>query len=128
MKCLMGLVTISLCVLSSSCSDDATIWSAKVDSPNGQLIATAQTVQTSGPGNNSVGTAVYLKQPLSSYPPVMVLGLSDESAYPVGVTAVELHWQSNSKLDVTYKAGATIEFQAVKALGADISVHQVSSQ
>lgn len=128
MKWFMGLVTISLCVLSTSCSDDATIWSATVNSPNGQLIATAQTIQTSGPGNNSVGTAVYLKQPRSAYPPVTVLGFSNESAYPTGVTAVELHWQSNSKLDVTYKAGATIEFQAVRALGADISVHQASSQ
>jgi hypothetical protein len=55
--------------------------------------------------------------------PVLVLGFTNESAYPSGVTAVTLHWLSNSRLDVTYKAGATIEFQAIKALGITITAH-----
>jgi hypothetical protein len=127
MKQAMVLVTICSCALLSACGDSATIWSAQAESPNGHLIATAQTIQNGGPGTASVDTAVYLKQPKSSQPPLLIVGFTNESAYPSGITAVQLHWQSNSQLDITYKSGATIDFQAIKALGADIAVHEVDS-
>jgi hypothetical protein len=118
-------LTVSLiCALFAGCgSDQATIWSTKSLSPNGQLTVSASTTQITGPGNNWVGTTVHLEQTKVARP-VLVLSFSNESASPADVTAVKLHWLSNSQLDVTYKNGATIEFQAVKALGVVISTHK----
>lgn len=114
---------VFVCAILPGCgSADAIIWSAKATSPDGQLAATASTTQVAGPGNNRVGTSVYVEQTKVARP-VLVLGFTNESAYPSGVTAVTLHWLSNSRLDVTYKAGATIEFQAIKALGITITAH-----
>ena len=127
MKHVARTLTLLSCILFAGCDDSATIWSAQVKSPNGNLVATAETVQNAGPGTGYVGTSVYLKQSNIKQEPLLVLGFSNESAYPSGVTALQLHWQSSSKLDVTYKPGATIDFQAIKALGVDITVHQESS-
>ena len=116
-------VVIGSCALLLGCSDQAIIWSAESASPNGQFIASAQTTQYGGPGTAYVGTEVYLKQ-AGSKSPLLILGFANGSAYPSGVTAVGLHWLSNSQLDVTYKATATINFQAVTALGVAISVNK----
>ncbi len=122
------LAALLICASLVGCgSDQATIWSAKSASPNGQLTASASTTQIAGPGNNWVGTSVYLEQTKVARP-LLVLSFSNESAYPAGVTALTLHWLSNSQLDVTYRNGATIDFQAVKALGVDISIHQPAAQ
>ena len=116
--------TLLVCALVVGCgSDHATIWSTKTASPNGQLTASASTTLNSGPGNDWVGTTVYLEQTKVARP-VLILSFSNESAYPTGVTAVALHWLSNSQLDVTYKDGARIEFQAVKAIGVVISTRK----
>jgi len=116
--------TLLICALLVGCgSDKATIWAAKSASPDGQLTALARTTQISGPGNNWVGTAVYLEQ-TNVARPILILSFSNESAYPNGVTALTLHWLSNSQLDVTYKEGAAIEFQGVKAFGVAISTHK----
>ena len=120
----MRPAVLLICALLVGCgSDQATIWSTKLASPNGQLTASASTTQIAGPGNNWVGTTVYLEQTKVARP-VLVLSFSNESAYPAGATAVALHWLSNSQLDVTYKEGATIEFQAIKAIGVAISTHK----
>src|SRR5690348_10807868 len=114
----------ALCMLLAGCgSDQATIWSAKASSPNGQLVASAYTTQISGPGTAYVGTVVHLAQ-VKAHNNLLVLGFTNASAYPSGATAVGLHWLSNSQLDVTYKSGATINFQAIKALGVSITAHQ----
>lgn len=122
-----GIVVAAIvgCVLLQGCHDQATIWSTTAVSPNGQIIASAETTQWGGLGTAYVATGVYLKQPKSSQPPLLILGFTNESAYPAGVTAVNLRWLSDSQLDVTYKPGATIDFQAIKALGVDISVHKI---
>ncbi len=118
-------VIIVSCVLLAGCgSDQATIWSAKAASPSGLLIASAHTTQISGPGTAWVGTKVYLGRGAD---PLLILSFANGSAYPAGNTAVKLHWLSNSQLDVTYKPGATIEFQAIKAFGVAISVHEQTS-
>lgn len=123
----MRLAALLICALLVGCgSDQATIWSTKSASPDGQLTASASTTQIAGPGNNWVGTTVYLEQTKVARP-VLVLSFSNESEYPAGVTAVTLHWLSNSQLDVTYKDGATIEFQAVRAIGVAISTHKTGA-
>jgi hypothetical protein len=118
---------IVCCVLFAGCdSDQAIIWSATDASPNGALIASAHTTQTGGPGTAFVGTEVILEQAKIANK-IAILGFSNESAYPTGATAVKLHWLSNSHLDVTFKPGATIEFQAIKALGVTITTHEETS-
>ena len=118
------LAALVLCASLVGCgSDQAIIWSTKSASPNGQITASASTTQIAGPGINSVDTTVYLEQTKVARP-VLILSFSNQSAYPAGVTAVTLHWLSNSQLEVTYKDGATIEFQAVKAIGVAISTHK----
>jgi hypothetical protein len=115
------------CVLLAGCdSDQATIWSAIAASPNGVLIASAHTTQISGPGTAFVGTTVSLGVAKDTKP-LVILGFANESAYPAGVTAVKLHWLSNTELDVTYNSGATISFQAIKAYGVAITAHQKAS-
>ena len=117
------------CLLLAGCgSNQATIWSAKAKSPNGQLVAFAQTTQYGGPGTAYVGTVVYLKQQRNSQPPLLILGFVNDSAYPAGITSINLRWLSNSQLDVAYKSGATIDFQAIKALGVAISAHEQASK
>lgn len=122
-----GIVVAAIvgCVLLQGCHDQAVIWSTSAVSPNGQLIASADTTQWGGLGTAYVATGVYLKQSKSSQHPLTILSFINESAYPAGVTEVKLSWLSDSQLDVTYKPGATIDFQAIKALGVNITVHKI---
>lgn len=119
---------ISVCLLAllSACNDSAIIWATEVKSPDGHLIASAHTEQFGGLGTAAVFTSVFLKQSSSSKKPVEVLTLSNSSAYPVGITSVIMSWQSPSQLQVAYKGDATIEFQAIKCLGVEVSVHHES--
>ena len=118
------LLLIASCLVLAGCgSDQAIVWSAKAASPNGQLVASAETTQVAGPGTAWVGTSVHLEQANVAHP-LLILSFANDSAYPPGATAVTLHWLSNSQLDVTYKSGAAIEFQAVKALGVTITIEK----
>lgn len=122
-------ILVGMCVLSvSGCRDSAIIWSAKSPSPDGRWVATASTEQFGGPGTAYVGTNVYLKAVKGSQPPVEILGLSNESAYPSGVTSVGMNWTSASHLELTYKGHATVDFQVVKCAGIDISVRDLSGE
>ncbi len=115
---------IASCLVLAGCgSDQAIVWSAKAASPNGQLVVSAETTQVAGPGTAWVGTSVHLEQAKVAHP-LLILSFTNESAYPAGATAVTLRWLSNSQLDVTYRSGATIDFQAVKALGVTITLEK----
>jgi hypothetical protein len=113
---------LAVCALASGCSDSAIVWSGESQSPDKHFVAKARTEQYSGPGTAGVFTTVYLKQGAQS--PVMILSLSNESAYPAGITAVNMNWITPSHLSVTYKGHATIDFQAIKCAGVEISVDE----
>ena len=117
-----GCVVVSLSVLSCS-ENDATIWQSKATSPDKNWVATVSTTQSSGFGTADVETGVYLKWVNSPHPPTLILGFSNETAYPLGITGVQMHWVTNSHLDVTYNKGAQLNFQAIKAGGVEISAH-----
>jgi hypothetical protein len=124
----LWLFTVTSCTLISGCRDEGTvIWSKEVRSPDGRWLATAATKQWSGPGNAYVATSVYLKEKDSAQPSVEVLGFSNDSAYPSGVTNVTMDWVTPKHLNVTYGSHATLDFQAVKCSGIDISVSDVSA-
>jgi hypothetical protein len=124
----IGFFTVASCMLMFGCRDEGTtIWSKEMRSPDGRWLATAATRQWSGPGNAYVATTVYLKQKDSQQPPVEVLGFSNDSAYPSGVTNVTMDWVTPKHLNVTYGSHATLDFQAVKCSGIDISVSNFST-
>lgn len=118
---------ISLCIALAGCgSDSASVWSGAAKSPSGRWVSTATTMQNGGPGTAFVVTDVYLKWSASSASPTLILGLSNESAYPIGITAVKMTWLGENQLDLGYCEG-TIGFQAIKAGGdVDISVHKLN--
>lgn len=119
---------IMQCTLLSGCGgNDATIWSAESKSPNGDWVARAQTLQSSGFGTSAVATGVYLDKAADSMSTIQVLGFSNNAAYPLGVTSVKMTWITDSHLDVTYNAGATLNFKLIKTDDVEITVHQVKS-
>ena len=118
------LIIIGLCALVFGCRDSAIIWSAESRSPDGHLLASARTEQFGGPGTAYVATTVYLKQ--ISQPPVEILEFANDSAFPSGITEVDMNWVNPTHLEVTYKGHATIDFQAVKCAGVDISLRDLS--
>ena len=122
------LIVVGITISLSGCRDDGTIiWSKEVGSPDGQWLASAATKQWSGPGNAYVATSVYLKGKDSSQPPIEVLGFSNDSAYPAGATSITMEWVTPKHLDVTYGSHATLDFQALKCAGIDISVRDTSA-
>jgi hypothetical protein len=112
-------------VLASGCRDEgATVWLREVRSPDGLWLAKAATKQWGGPGTAYVATVVELKWVRGTQPPVQVLSFADETAYPIGVTAVEMQWVTPKHLNVLYGRHATIGFQAVKCADISISVQE----
>jgi len=113
---------LAACTLISGCNDSSIIWSREIQSPNKNLVAIAQTEQYGGFGTDAVYTLVSLKQ--NKREPTVILSLSNESAYPLGVTVVDMIWVTPTHLKVIYKGHATIEFQAIKCCGVDVSVEK----
>ena len=123
------LLPIAMCLLAFGCKDSGTtIWSAEVPSPSRNWIANAATKQWSGPGSAYVATTVYLKPPDDSKPPVEILEFANDSAYPSSITNVDMTWLTPTHLEVAYKGHASINFQAVKCAGIDITVRDLSTQ
>ena len=113
---------LAACTLVSGCNDSATIWSGEAQSPNKNFVASARTEQHSGLGTAGVYTSVYLKQ--NTQKPTTILVLSNESAYPLGVTAVNMSWVTPSHLNIAYKGNANIVLQVVKCAGVEISIEK----
>jgi hypothetical protein len=118
-------LAIYLCVALSGCGGNAvSIWSAESTSPNGEWVAYAHTLQSSGFGTDAVGTAVDLRRAHGSRESIHVLGLSYDSAYPQGVTSVRLTWVDDSHLDVEYGKTAKLNFQAVTTGEVRVTAHR----
>jgi hypothetical protein len=128
-RCIHDWISVSavlICVLVSGCRDVATIWSAQSRSPDGQWLAKAQTDQYGGPGTAGVQTNVSLERTSDSDHPADILSFSNETAYPLGITNVEMRWLTPSHLEVGYKGHASLDFQVVKFGGIEISVRDLS--
>jgi hypothetical protein len=125
----MLFLTISVCVVASGCNDVATTWSAEAQSPDGRWLATARSQQWGGPGTAYDATTVYLKPIGGSQPPTQVLVFSHQYA----TMNLKMAWVTPTHLDVTYGASTktgdrvSLDFQAVKYAGVDISVRDSSS-
>ena len=123
------LITVAVCFLLSGCKGEGseTIWSAEARSPDGSRVASARTVANSGFGTGYIWTAVYLNSTKGSQPPTAILQLSDTFERPSEEISVEMKWLTATHLELTYKGHRTLDFQAVKCFGVDISVRDLSS-
>lgn len=129
MRVAMLLLIVGACILASSCSNDAaTIWSAKAPSPDGHWVAIANTDQQSGPGTDGIYTVVSLKRINDSRPPTQILLFSHNEESNAHTIDMRIHWLTSSHLNVTYNGRATLDFQAIKCSGIDISVQNLSSE
>lgn len=118
-----------VCVLVCGCQDVRTVWSAEARSPDGNWLATAHTEQHSGPGTAGAESFVYLKNPHNSSPPLLILGFSHQEKNPSDAINLTMKWVSPTHLEVTYDGRtASLEFQAIKCGGVDISVQDVSGE
>jgi hypothetical protein len=121
---------IGLYVLGSGCQDVATTWSAEAQSPDGLWVATARSQQWGGPGTAYDATTVYLQRIKGSQPPTQVLAFSHQYE----TMNLKMKWLTPTHLEVTYGVSAkpgdhvSLDFQAVKCGGIDISARDLSSE
>jgi len=115
---------VTLAGLSSSCGVSTEIsWRSDVASPDGIWTATAITEGTSGPGNNYLGTAVYLKRTNASGRGYEVLGYpEDTSIWARGRAVLALRWRDNSTLQIYFEHIPKLQLQVCKYGDIDISV------
>jgi hypothetical protein len=134
--CCASILAVSA-VLFCGCEsrDDLVVWKAALSSPDGDRIATADTVQNGGPGNAEIHTTVFLQARNSKAPPQEVFGIECEGPIPhpytldnvannggcVGLTMV---WSSPNKLHLSYEAtpGNQVGLQVVKLSNVEITV------
>jgi hypothetical protein len=114
--------------LVSGCQEQRTIWSSEARSTDGYWLASARTVQHSGPGNAGLYTSVFLRRTNDPGKPEEVLGFSFDAAYPTGASDVKMNWKDSSHLDVTYGGHADLYFQVVKYAGITISVRDLENE
>jgi hypothetical protein len=125
----ISLAMIVICVLLSGCQDVRTIWSAEARSPDGYWLASARTIEHSGPGTAGRESSVYLKRVQDSSPPLTILGFFHHENDPSTEINLAMKWVSATHLEVTYNGrAASLEFQAVKFDGVEISVRDISGE
>jgi hypothetical protein len=69
-------------------------------------------------------TSVYMGQTTGSQKPVLIFSFSEGSPEAM---QVKMDWLSPAHLDLTYEGHHTIDFQAVRYAGVDISVRDVAA-
>lgn len=123
----ISLVMITACVLFCGCGPTTT-WSGEACSSDGIWLAVARSEQWSGPGNTYDATTVHLKRLKGSRRPMEVLEFSHQYA----TMNLKMEWKTPTHLHVTYGESATpgdhvsLDFQAVKCAGIEISAQHVS--
>jgi len=117
--CLTFMASIFMCGCRA-----APTWSAEARSPDGERIATASTFANGGfvaPGPSA--TFAYLNWVKGSQPKTLILALSGGRAD--ANSRVEMNWLTPTHLGLTYKGERSIDFQATRCDGVDISLRQL---
>ena len=116
-------VTLAAVFLLCGCKATPT-WSTESRSPDGRMTAKAETFTNGGFAAPSPSTTfVYLKQTTGSQKPVLIFAFSEGP--PEGMQ-VKMDWLSPAHLELTYEGQRTIDFQAVRYTGVDISVRNAA--
>jgi hypothetical protein len=119
----ISLIVVGICVLISGCKASPT-WSAESRSPDGKMIATAETFEQSGFGTGWVQTTVYLNWTTGSQPKTLILAFSEGPAEPGGMN-VGMKWLTPTHLELTYKGQRPLDLKAIKCDGVDIAVQDL---
>jgi RHS repeat-associated protein len=78
---------------------------------------------TSGPGNNYLGTSVYLRRATARGRGYEVLGYpEDTSTWARGKAVLALHWRDNSALEIMFQRKPKLDLQVCKYGDIEISV------
>lgn len=116
-----ALLVCSTCY-ALGCSEDPTIWSSEVRSPNGQWVAYAHTVRHGGFGTAGVETLVELRLQSGLRDKIQILAFADGGDF----MNLRMFWLSPSQLHVTYADDPSmLYFQVVKTSGVDVTVSDV---
>jgi hypothetical protein len=121
------VVLVGVCVVSGGCAGYRTVWSSESRSPDGKIVASAQSIVINEGLSivASIQTNVYLRLAGGSPRRMMILQLADATADPVN-TGVEINWLTPTHLELTVRGNQSIVFQAVKSDGIEISVRDLS--
>jgi hypothetical protein len=117
-------VALTCCALLPGCRS-APVWSGEAKSPDGKAIATASTSQERGFLSGGAQTTVYLNWPVGSQTRTLILAYSDGPT--AEDMAVEMKWLTPTHLELSYSGHRSLDFQAVKCNGIDITTRNVSS-
>jgi hypothetical protein len=121
------LIILLACSFGFGCQDVATSWE-EAWSPDGLWLDAARSQQWGGPGTAYDATSAYLKWVKGSQPPVLVMAFSHQYA----TMNLKMNWLTPTHLEVAYGPSAkpadhvTLDFQAIKCGGIDISVRDLS--
>jgi hypothetical protein len=118
------LLIAAYCISIAGCKATP-IWSSEAKSPDGKTIATASTFQDAGFLAGETETTVYLNWPVGSQSKTLIFAYSDGPT--AQDMAVEMNWLAPSHLELTYKGQRSVDFQAIKCNGIDISIRNPSS-
>ena len=119
-----ALVMFGFCLLMTSCKNTERTWSAQAKSPDGRYVVTAETLRPGGWGTGAPAqTTVDLNYTSGHQSSSEILTFVDGSDEPDGMN-VAIKWLSPTQLELSYKGHPTIEFQAVKCRGIDISTRE----
>lgn len=116
------LSSVLVCVLMAGCRDVKTVWSTESSSPDGQWVAAAHTDQYGGPGTAGIISTVSLRPVKGRRDTINILTLSQDAVE----IDLKLRWLSPAHLEITYKQPASVDFQAIKCAGIEITVRDTS--
>ena len=117
------LVIVGMLFLLCGCKA-APSWSGESQSPDGKMVATAETFTNGGfaaPGPAT--TLVYLKETAGSQKPMLIFAFSEG---PPDSMQVTMNWLSSAHLELVYVGKRNIDFQSVRYAGVDISVRSTA--
>jgi hypothetical protein len=123
LRLVLALATFILCVVTFACDNTKIIWSTEAPSSDRKWVATAESVEHKGPGNNDVETKVYLK-PSNSNKRVEVLGFFHDPTLISRTINLQLVWKSPTQLQVTYTNHPKLYLQVAQVEGVKISTEE----
>jgi hypothetical protein len=123
-----SLMMCGFCLLITSCKNTERTWSAQTKSPDGRYVVTAETLRPGGWGTGAPAqTTVDLNYTSGHQSSSEILTFVDGLDEPDGMN-VTIKWLSPTQLELSYKGHPTIEFQAVKCRGIDISTREADAR
>ena len=125
----MLVVLVGVCVLSGGCAGYRTLWSSESRSPDGKLVASAESIIMNERLSivTSIQTNVFLSLEGRSSDRMLILQLADSTDAPED-THVQMSWETPTHLILSYAGNQAITFEAVKWGGVAISTRLPTTQ